>query len=108
MGLTDECSCNVPQCNRTWPRHPILEIDCPSCGAGEGDLCKRPSGHPASGDHGKFHNRRYYEALDEGHFGECPLDRCPESSEQSKARLNEYKRKDSSRDEGTTQTELPV
>lgn len=108
MGLTGESSCNVDSCSRTWERHPILEISCPSCNADVGELCKRPSGHPAQGDHGRFHNKRYYESLDAGHFGECPLDRCPESSEESKARLNEHKRDSDGPDEGTTQTELSV
>lgn len=105
MGQTDEQSCNVGSCDRTWDRHPILEISCPSCDADVGERCKRPSGHDVQGKHGRFHNQRYYDALDADHFGECPLDRCPESSEQSKQREQEKKVK-SKRD--AKQTTLPV
>lgn len=86
MGQTDTQSCNVGSCDRTWDRHPVLEIPCPSCDSDVGELCKRPSGHQPWGKHGRLHSQRYYDALDAGHFGECPLDRCPESSAVSKQR----------------------
>jgi len=37
-------------------------------------------------EHGRYHTERYYDALDEGHFGECPKNRCPESSAESQER----------------------
>lgn len=94
MGLTEPCSCNVGSCTREWPRHPILEIECGQCGADAGVLCKRPSGHQPWGEHGRFHSQRYYDALDAGEFGDCPLDRCPESSAVSKARRAEQSEAD--------------
>lgn len=106
--MTDPCSCNVGSCDRSWNRHPILEISCPTCGAGEGEMCKRPSGHGVNGEHGRYHTHRYYDALDEGHFGDCPLDRCPESSTQSKAaKRRQSDSEDPVKDE-TEQTKLLV
>lgn len=105
MGLTSSCSCNVPSCDRDWDRHPVLEVSCPRCGACVGEICKRPSGHQPWGEYGRFHTQRYYDALDDGHFGECPIDRCPESSKVSKQRKKETKERI---ERDSKQTELPV
>lgn len=108
MGLTESCSCNVSSCDRSWERHPILEVRCNVCGADEGSLCKRPSGHPVQGEYGRFHNQRYYDALDKGHFGECPLDKCPESSAESKARKAEEESNSGIEEKSTKQSTLSV
>ena len=39
-------------------RHPVLAVPCPDCGRRAGVMCRRPSGHKASG----FHARRKAEA----------------------------------------------
>ncbi len=59
-------------CGRTWPRHPVLEVDCPACPATAGSRCKRPSGHQAA----DYHHARVLLAYDEGHFGSCPWECC--------------------------------
>ena len=38
----------------TTHKHPVLAVRCPTCMAGEGAWCKRPSEHPA----GDFHVSR--------------------------------------------------
>lgn len=35
----------------TAHRHPVIAVACPTCGAGAGAWCKRPSGHRAQGLH---------------------------------------------------------
>jgi hypothetical protein len=70
-------SCNRRGCDRTWPRDPVLEIECPSCGAGVGTKCKRPSGHGGNFVHP--HHRRDRLAVAEGHYGNCPLGICAET-----------------------------
>lgn len=68
-------------------------------------ICKRPSGHPVQGEYGRFHTKRYYDSLDAGNYGDCPLDRCPESSAESK-KLKKEEESNSATE--TEQTELPV
>lgn len=110
MGLTSSCSCNVPSCNRSWSRHPVLEVKCRTCGQDVGSPCKRPSGHDVMAEHGRYHTERYYDSLDEGHFGECPIDRCPESSAESQERKRKEGQGDlvGNENETTTQQKLPV
>lgn len=79
MGLTDPASCGKEGCSKTWPRDPVLEVECPQCGAEPGELCRRPSGHQPWNPWGRFHMDRDLQALDEGAYGVCPLDRCPQS-----------------------------
>lgn len=38
-------------CGQEWPRDPALEVTCPTCGAGVGHRCKRPSEHAAAKIH---------------------------------------------------------
>jgi hypothetical protein len=71
--------CSRDGCDQTWPRDPVLEVECPSCGAAIGTKCKRPSGHGGNFVHP--HGRRDRLAVDEGHYGTCPLDICAESLE---------------------------
>lgn len=51
-------------CGDEFPRHPALEIDCPSCKAKVGQPCKRPSEHTVfrGADGSKLHARRRKEA----------------------------------------------
>jgi len=72
-------SCNRDGCDREWPRDPVLEVGCPSCGALIGTKCKRPSGHGGNFVHP--HGARDRAAVAEGHYGECPLDICAETLE---------------------------
>lgn len=34
-------------------KHPALAVSCPNCGRRAGAMCRRPSGHKASGFHAK-------------------------------------------------------
>lgn len=36
------------ECGLEWDRDPALEVECPTCGAGVGSPCRRPSGHRCS------------------------------------------------------------
>lgn len=55
-------------CGQTWPRHPVLEVECPDCRAKVGSWCKRPSGHQAH----ELHVAREQLALDRGVLLMCP------------------------------------
>jgi len=66
--------CQKPGCDRSWPRDPALEVACPSCGAGIGQKCKRPSGHTAW--QGWVHGERDIIADRQGQYGVCPSGRC--------------------------------
>lgn len=68
-------NCNVRECSKTWGRDPVLEVECPTCGRDVGQRCQRPSGW--SGPFVKPHKARDLKALEEGHYGECPLGTCP-------------------------------
>lgn len=37
------------RCGQTWERDPALDVVCPTCNAGIGQLCKRPSEHAVFG-----------------------------------------------------------
>lgn len=67
-------TCNKPGCDREWPRDPVLEVACPSCSAGVGRRCKRPSEHTVFG--GEPHPARDIAADKAGHYGPCPLGLC--------------------------------
>lgn len=64
--------CLKPQCERTWPRDPVLEVPCPTCHAGVGMWCRRPSGHSFK----SFHRERDIAADLAGAYGRCPTGRC--------------------------------
>lgn len=66
--------CQKPDCGRTWPRDPALEVKCPTCRAAIGQRCKRPSGHRVFG--GAPHDARDILADQLGHYGTCPSGRC--------------------------------
>lgn len=68
------CVCAKPDCDRTWPRDPCLEVVCPDCRAAVGTGCRRPSGH--GGGFVKLHAARDLAADATGAYGTCPLDRC--------------------------------
>ncbi len=65
-------ACQRPGCDRTWPRDPVVEVVCPSCRAGVGQWCKRPSGHRAMTPHAD----RDILADRMGKYGVCPSGRC--------------------------------
>ena len=67
-------SCLKPGCDRTWPRDPVLEVACPSCPAGVGQRCKRPSEHTVWGK--EPHPQRDIAADRAGAYGPCPLGLC--------------------------------
>lgn len=55
-------------CGEEWDTHPVLEVDCPDCGAKAHTWCKRPSEHPAM----ELHVSREQRALDLGFLKPCP------------------------------------
>ena len=58
-------------CGQEWPRDPALEVPCPVCRAGIGQICRRPSGHRVFG--GAFHPDRDRLAMMEvAGYGKCP------------------------------------
>ena len=63
-------SCNRG-CGKSWPRDPVLEVKCPTCQAGVGVKCRRPSGHDCDP-----HASRDILADEQGFYGECPLGLC--------------------------------
>lgn len=65
--------CQVPGCGKSWPRDPVLDVDCPTCPAKAGARCRRPSEHPVPGG---FHPERDLAADAAGAYGPCPLNRC--------------------------------
>jgi len=79
-------SCLKPRCCKTWPRDPVLEVECPICHAGVGVRCKRPSGHTAWGSN-DFHAERDIAADKAGAYGACPHGLC--GLEQKVARADE-------------------
>lgn len=74
-------------CEKRIDPDPVWQVDCPTCEAEAGEKCRRPSGHPVwnpkwDGLPKGVHPERDLRALDEGAYGSCPLDRCPESLEE--------------------------
>ena len=74
-------------CGKSWPRDPVLEVECPSCGAPAGRACKRPSGHGVWGQYGRFCDPRDMAAYNAGAYGTCPQDICGLSAEAAARRL---------------------
>lgn len=66
--------CQKAGCDRTWSRDPVLEVECPTCGAPVGKRCRRPSEHTVWG--GEPHAERDRLADRHGHYGTCPLGEC--------------------------------
>ena len=60
--MTDQCT--YLRCGQTWPRNPMLEVVCPTCGAPVGQYCRRPSGY--SGPFVEFHVDREKVAMERG------------------------------------------
>lgn len=67
MGYFDPQVCS--RCGTEWDHHPLLDVACPHCGADEGELCRRPSGHPVPEG---FHREREHAALAAGALSTCP------------------------------------
>ena len=72
--MSDRVVCLKPNCDRSWPRDPVLEVPCPTCQAEVGQVCRRPSGHPTW--QGTPHADRDIAADRGGHYGVCPTARC--------------------------------
>lgn len=70
-----EVHCLKPDCERRWPRDPVLEVACPVCKAPIGVGCSNPSEHRKWGDHA-FHAARDIAADQAGAYGVCPTARC--------------------------------
>jgi hypothetical protein len=68
------CVCARPDCDREWPRDPILDVPYPDCRAPAGVRCKRPSGH--SGTFVTAHAASDLAADAAGAYGPCPLGCC--------------------------------
>jgi hypothetical protein len=69
-----EVFCRREGCGKRWARDPVLEVACPSCQAGVGSPCRRPSEHQTWG--GQPHAERDIAADKAGHYGPCPLGWC--------------------------------
>lgn len=91
--------CRREGCDRTWDRDPCFEVACPQCGADVGDRCVRPSGW--SGPFVTWHKDRDLLALEEGHYGACPLDICAESIDDVDGAADRRSGGASSNDDGT-------
>lgn len=66
--------CLKSGCHLSWEQEPTLGIDCPTCKATVGEVCKRPSGHRVWG--GQPHPARDIAADKAGLYGTCPLGLC--------------------------------
>lgn len=80
----DPCSCNKDGCSKSWDRDPMVEVECPTCEAEPGELCRRPSGHIVwTKKYPKgVHASRDMAALKAGAYGTCPLGKCPDGIEE--------------------------
>jgi len=63
-----DMSAQCTYCGKTWERDPRLEVPCPTCRAGVGKRCRRPSEHECS-----IHRSREEKAVVEGFLSR----RCP-------------------------------
>ena len=84
-------SCQKKGCDRSWDQDPVFMVACPSCEAGPGEKCKRPSGHPVwnpgwPGLPKGAHPERDLKALEEGKYGACPTGKCPETPDELEAK----------------------
>jgi predicted RNA-binding Zn-ribbon protein involved in translation (DUF1610 family) len=68
-------------CKRDLPGDPVLEFECPSCGAEKGEKCSRPSGH--SGNFVHPHGDRDRLALAKGITPPCPEGMDPMTPEEA-------------------------
>lgn len=80
-------SFDCAHCEKCIDPDPVFQVDCPTCEAEAGEKCRRPSGHLVwdpqwDGLPKGAHPKRDLRALDQGVYGPCPLDRCPESLEE--------------------------
>jgi len=79
--MTVPCTAH-PDCPKTWPRDPVLEVECPVCHQPPGSPCvvRAPSEHVKSAFFGHLppwgHDERDFAAVLAGAYGECPLGRC--------------------------------
>lgn len=83
--------CQKDGCDRSWDQDPVFMVGCPSCEAGPGEKCKRPSGHPVwnpgwSGLPKGAHPKRDLKALEEGKYGTCPTGKCPDTLDELDAK----------------------
>jgi hypothetical protein len=62
-----EVTCHA--CGETWPRDPVLEVECRVCHVRAGAFCNNPSGHKKMG----FHPTRELAALAAGRMHLCPI-----------------------------------
>jgi hypothetical protein len=92
---------------------PVFMVSCPSCEAGKGEKCRRPSGHLVwnsewSGLPKGAHADRDIKALKEGVYGTCPGP-CPDSYEelQRRKRKRKQKQKEEKADEQIQKTLFP-
>ncbi|MBO9375553.1 hypothetical protein GG804_02130 [Sphingomonas histidinilytica] len=69
-----EAFCMKLGCGKSWPRDPVLEVECSDCRAPIGAGCRRPSGH--SGPFVELHTARDLLADRLGFYGPCPLGLC--------------------------------
>lgn len=65
----DGVTCNG--CEQMWPRDPVLEVSCPTCSAGTGQKCRRPSEHAGGFVHPHVDRDRLAMQQVEG-YGTCP------------------------------------
>lgn len=72
--VTKPAKCS--RCGETWPRDPALEVPCPSCPAGVGVWCKRPSGHKAA----SLHSERDRAAMKAGILKKCQGEKPKETA----------------------------
>lgn len=76
-------SATCHNCGQAWPRHPVLEVACPSCHAPIGSWCKRPSGHKAQ----DLHVEREQLALDAGVLQMCQAGPSARAARQAPAEI---------------------
>lgn len=72
-------------CGRRFPGDPVLEVECPTCGAEKGEKCKRPSGW--SGNFTHPHGDRDSLALAKGITPPCPQADDPDTPEEMADKL---------------------
>ena len=78
--MTGPVTCHA--CGEQWPRHPALEVPCPTCQADVGKACHKPSGH-ARWDYEGPHVPREQRAVDEGFMSICTASRGAEPTDSS-------------------------
>lgn len=71
-------------CGHEFPQDPPFNVSCPTCLAGAGTYCKRPSGH--SGPFVPFHVERDLLALQNGYYDHRGEKGCGPNSDSDKAK----------------------